>query len=87
MSRKIEAKGKSIDNREITLLASGDWGRTNWRRNHHLKSNKIADILTKHSLSIIAPAVNDLNDLASILFVKENISPNEFFNFSLASET
>ena len=61
----------------------------NWRQNHFLKHNKIADILSRHSFSISAPAVSDLNDHASIpfQFIKKNISLNEFFNFSSVSET
>ena len=51
------------------------------------KQKKIADILNKHSLSISAPTVNDLNDHASIPFINKNIFPKEFFNFSSVSET
>ena len=92
MSQKIKVIGKSIDNREIVLLAWEDKGilRQAMSETIHLtegetiiqKQYKIADILTKHSLRINAPAVNDLNDHASNPFIKENISPNEFFNFS-----
>ena len=91
MSQKIKVIGKSIDNREIVLLAWEDKGilRQAMSETIHLtegetiiqKQYKIADILTKHSLRINAPAVNDLNDHVSNPFIKENISPNEFFNF------
>ena len=92
MSRKIKAIGKSIENREIALLSWEHKGilRQAMSETIHLtegetiiqKQYKIADILTRHSLRINAPAVSDLNDHASIPFIKENISPNEFFNFS-----